>query len=113
MPVSVAPMRDINELRVPLDHRVMAGCGGVAEYGITVRWDKNFLKIARLLVERRSAFAMFGGVRFGGTLTAESAFAMGFDHIALAAGAGKPTVLDLPHGLARGVRSASDFLLAL
>ena len=32
----------------------MAGFGGVAEYGITVRWDKNFLKMARLLVERRS-----------------------------------------------------------
>ena len=28
------------------------------------------------------------------------AFAMGFDHIALCAGAGKPTVLDLPNGLA-------------
>src|SRR6185503_547171 len=41
------------------------------------------------------------------------AFAMGFDHIALAAGAGKPTVLDMPHGLARGVRTASDFLMGL
>ena len=28
-----------------LDERVMAGFGGVAEYGITVRWDKNFLKL--------------------------------------------------------------------
>jgi hypothetical protein len=28
----------------PLGERVMAGFGGVAEYGITVRWDKNFLK---------------------------------------------------------------------
>jgi len=100
-------------LREPLDVRAMAGFGGVAEYGITVRWDKNFLKLARLLVERRSAFAMFGGIRFGGTLTAESAFALGFDHIALAAGAGKPTVLDLPNGLVRGVRTASDFLMAL
>ena len=36
----------------------------------------------------------------------------GIDHIALAAGAGKPTVLDLPNGLARGVRAASDFLMA-
>jgi hypothetical protein len=52
-------------------------------------------------------------VRFGGTLTAEGAFELGFDHIALAAGAGKPTVLDLPQGLARGVRTASDFLMAL
>ena len=38
---------------------------------------------------------------------------MGFDHIALCMGAGKPTVLDMPNGLARGVRQASDFLMAL
>ena len=91
----------------------MAGFGGVAEYGITVRWDKNYLKMVRLLLERRSQFSMFGGVRFGGTVTVEDAFAMGFDHVALCAGAGKPTVLDLPNGLARGVRAASDFLMAL
>ena len=46
-------------------------------------------------------------------MTVEDAFAMGFDHVALCAGAGKPTVLDLPNGLARGVRAASDFLMAL
>jgi NADPH-dependent glutamate synthase beta subunit-like oxidoreductase/NAD(P)H-flavin reductase len=85
----------------------------VAEYGITVRWDKNYLKLVRLLLERRQQFSMFGGVRFGGTVTVESAFGMGFDHIALCAGAGKPTVLDMPNGLARGVRAASDFLMAL
>ncbi|HET7549354.1 MAG TPA: FAD-dependent oxidoreductase, partial [Usitatibacter sp.] len=111
--VPFRPIHDIAELREPLESRTMAGFGGVAEYGITVRWDKNFLKIARLLVERRRDFAMFGGVRFGGTMTAEDAFAMGFDHIALAAGAGKPTVLDMPNGLARGVRTASDFLMGL
>src|SRR5439155_8752106 len=32
---------------------------------------------------------------------------------ALCMGAGKPTVLDIPNGLARGVRAASDFLMAL
>ncbi len=111
--VPFRPVHDLAQLREPLERRVMAGFGGVAEYGITVRWDKNFLKMARLLVERRAQFAMFGGVRFGGTVTAEGAFEMGFDHIALAAGAGKPTVLDMPHGLARGVRTASDFLMAL
>jgi NADPH-dependent glutamate synthase beta subunit-like oxidoreductase/NAD(P)H-flavin reductase len=91
----------------------MAGFGGVAEYGITVRWDKNFLKLVRLLLERRRGFAMFGGVRFGGTLTLEDAWALGFDHVALCVGAGKPTMLDIPNGLARGVRAASDFLMAL
>jgi NADPH-dependent glutamate synthase beta subunit-like oxidoreductase/NAD(P)H-flavin reductase len=111
--VPFVPVRDIAALREPLDDRVMAGFGGVAEYGITVRWDKNFLKVVRLLLERRAQFAMFGGVRFGGTLSAEDAFAGGFDHVALAAGAGRPTVLELPNGLARGVRTASDFLMAL
>ncbi|MGH8745775.1 MAG: FAD-dependent oxidoreductase, partial [Burkholderiales bacterium] len=110
---SFRPIRSLDEMYEPLDDRLMAGFGGVAEYGITVRWDKNFLKIIRLLLERRSEFAMFGGVRFGGTLSAEGAFALGFDHIVLAAGAGRPTLLDVPNGLARGVRAASDFLMAL
>jgi NADPH-dependent glutamate synthase beta subunit-like oxidoreductase/NAD(P)H-flavin reductase len=108
-----AAVRDEGSLREDLGERAMAGFGGVAEYGITVRWDKNYLKMVRLLLERRTQFSMFGGVRFGGTVTVESAFAMGFDHVALCAGAGKPTVLDLPNGLARGVRAASDFLMAL
>jgi NADPH-dependent glutamate synthase beta subunit-like oxidoreductase/NAD(P)H-flavin reductase len=108
-----APVRDLRALREPLDERSMAGFGGVAEYGITVRWDKNFLKMIRLLLERRRPFAMFGGVRFGGTLTIDDAFARGFDHIALCAGAGRPTVLEIPNGFARGVRAASDFLMAL
>ncbi|MEX2151643.1 MAG: hypothetical protein WD793_15665, partial [Steroidobacteraceae bacterium] len=107
-------VRDVKEIYEPLDSRVMAGFGGVAEYGITARWDKNFLKIIRLLLERRRQFAMFGGVRFGGTLTIDEAFASGFDHIALCAGAGRPTVLEkIPNGFARGVRAASDFLMAL
>ncbi len=111
--VPFKPIQDVRELYESLDERTMAGFGGVAEYGITVRWDKNFLKIIRLLLERREQFALFGGVRFGGTITAEEAFAAGFDHIALAIGAGRPTVLDMPNGLARGVRTASDFLMAL
>jgi NADPH-dependent glutamate synthase beta subunit-like oxidoreductase/NAD(P)H-flavin reductase len=109
------PVRDVDTLFENLDDRVMAGFGGVAEYGITVRWNKNYLKLVRLLLERRETFAHFGGIRFGGgaTMTIDDAWDMGFDHIALCMGAGKPTVLDIPHGLARGVRQASDFLMAL
>lgn len=111
--VPFRPLRDITEIYERLDQRVMAGFGGVAEYGITVRWNKNFLKVIRLLLERRSDFGMFGGVRFGGTLTVDSAFELGFDHIALCAGAGRPTVIPMKNGLVRGVRQASDFLMAL
>ncbi|HEV2300137.1 MAG TPA: FAD-dependent oxidoreductase, partial [Stellaceae bacterium] len=111
--VPFRPIRDVQQLAEGLDSRVMAGFGGVAEYGITVRWDKNFLKIIRLLVERRRQFAMYGGVRFGGTMTVEGAFALGFDHVALCAGAGRPTVIQIENALAPGVRQASDFLMAL
>ena len=109
------PIREAETLYENLDDRVMAGFGGVAEYGITVRWNKNYLKLVRLLLERRVQFAHFGGIRFGGgaTLGLDDAWAMGFDHIALCMGAGKPTVLDIRNGLARGVRAASDFLMAL
>lgn len=108
-----ALLRDASILREPLDRRVQAGFGGVAEYGITVRWDKNFLKTIRLLLERRDRFTLVGGVRLGGTITIEQAFAAGIDHVALCLGAGRPTVLSIPNGLARGVRQASDFLMAL
>ncbi len=107
------PIHDVMSLVERLDDRVMAGFGGVAEYGITVRWDKNFLKIVRLLLERRGDFAMYGGVRFGGTVTLDRAFELGFDHVALCAGAGRPTVIPMPNGLVPGVRMASDFLMAL
>ena len=111
--VPFRPVRDISEIREDLSDRVMAGFGGVAEYGITVRWDKNFLKIVRLLLERRHLFTMVGGVRFGGTFGLDDAFRWGFDHVALATGAGRPTHVPLPNALAPGVRMASDFLMAL
>lgn len=107
------PVRDVNVLYEQLGSRIMAGFGGVAEYGITVRWNKNYLKLIRLLLERRAEFAYAGGVRLGGTLTLDDAFAKGFDHVALCMGAGKPTVIDMPNKLAPGVRQASDFLMAL
>jgi len=55
----------------------------------------------------------YGGVRFGGTITLEQAWAMGFDHVAIAAGAGRPTIIDMKNNLIRGIRKASDFLMAL
>ncbi len=107
------PIRDFNDLYEALDERIMLGFGGVAEYGITVRWDKNFLKVIYLTLARRQAFKCYGGVRFGGTLTIEDAWSMGFDHIAMASGAGKPTVIGIKNNLIRGIRKASDFLMGL
>ncbi|NOQ15453.1 MAG: pyridine nucleotide-disulfide oxidoreductase, partial [Methyloprofundus sp.] len=107
------PIKDFNTLYDDLDKRVMLGFGGVAEYGITVRWDKNFLKVIYLNLLRQQAFRCYGGIRFGGTLSINDAWDLGFDHIAIASGAGKPTIIDIKNNLIRGIRKASDFLMAL
>ncbi len=107
------PIRDWSEIYRPLDQRVLEGFGGVSEYGITVRWDKNFLTLLHLTLARRRGIRMYGGVRFGGTIPIEDAWAYGFDHVAIATGAGKPTIIDMKNNLIRGIRKASDFLMAL
>jgi NADPH-dependent glutamate synthase beta subunit-like oxidoreductase/NAD(P)H-flavin reductase len=106
-------IENIHEIESPLDERVLSGFGGVSEYGITVRWDKNFLTMIHLTLARRANFKFYGGVRFGGTLTIEDAWHLGFDHIAIATGAGKPTIVKMKNNLIRGIRQASDFLMAL
>ncbi len=106
-------VQNVGEMEKELDERVLAGFGGVSEYGITVRWDKNFLTLMHLTLARRERFRFYGGVRFGGTLGIEDAWELGFDHIAVATGAGKPTLVSMKNNLIRGIRKASDFLMAL
>ena len=101
------------DLQEDLDERILLGFGGVAEYGITVRWDKNFLKLIYLTLARRQNFRVYGGVRLGGTVTLDDAWALGFDHVVNATGAGLPRVVNMGNSLARGMRQASDFLMAL
>mgnify|MGYP005809476663 CR=1 FL=1 len=107
------PVRDFFALTAPLSERIPLGFGGVSEYGITHRWDKNFLLAIYAILSRHPHFQALGGVRMGGTLTAEDAFELGFDHVALAVGAGTPRLPKFAHNLARGVRMASDFLMTL
>jgi len=107
------PVRDFKTLYEDLDSRTVNGFGGVAEYGITVRWDKNFLKVIYLTLLRRRTFRAYGGIRFGGSVTLDDAWQLGFDHVALATGAGKPSIIGLKNNLIRGIRKASDFLMAL
>ncbi len=115
----ISPIFAIENLYQDLHTRRPGGFGGVSEYGITVRWNKNFLDVARLLLERRAHFTLLGGLRFGGkyaTLDQHQAFALGFDHIALAMGAGKPRLVEMKDGrnsLPKGVRTASDFLMSV
>ena len=112
-PLLTDPIASYADFCESLDDRVMLGFGGVAEYGITVRWDKNFLKLVYLTLCRRTHFQAIGGVRFGGSLRVEDAWDLGFDHVAVAVGAGLPRELRIPGSLAPGMRQANDFLMAL
>jgi NADPH-dependent glutamate synthase beta subunit-like oxidoreductase/NAD(P)H-flavin reductase len=108
-----APLASFQSIYGELDERISTGFGGVSEYGITVRWDKNFLQLLYATLARRNKFRAYGGVRFGGTMTLDDAWQFGFKHVAIAVGAGRPTVIELKNNLIRGVRKASDFLMAL
>jgi NADPH-dependent glutamate synthase beta subunit-like oxidoreductase len=108
------PIKNIADHYEQLSERYAKGFGGVAEYGITVRWEKNFLFVIRLLLERRTLYHCLDGVRLGSSMTLNGAFnEHGFDHVALCLGAGSPTLLSLENMTIPGVRLASDFLMAL
>lgn len=107
------PIERFESLCEPLDERRVSGFGGVAEYGITPRWDKNFLTLIHLTVARHPLVRTVGGCRFGGAIDFDGAWEQGFDHVALATGAGFPTTIGIDGNLAAGFRQASDFLMAL
>src|SRR5687768_9613507 len=96
------PVKDFGTLYEELDERTLLGFGGVSEYGITVRWDKNFLTLLYATLARNKLLRIYGGIRFGGTMTLDDAWDLGFDHVALAAGAGRPTIIEMKNNLARG-----------
>jgi NADPH-dependent glutamate synthase beta subunit-like oxidoreductase/NAD(P)H-flavin reductase len=107
------PIRDFSSLNDNLAKRTTLGFGGVAEYGITARWNKNYLKLAYISLLRKKYFSILGSVRFGGTITISDAWDLGFDHVSIAVGAGLPKEINLPGSLAKGMRAANDFLMAL
>ncbi|PCJ25942.1 MAG: 2-polyprenylphenol hydroxylase [Rickettsiales bacterium] len=110
---ALRPIKYWSDVKLPLSQKSPTGFGGVMEYGITNRWDKNNLSLVRLLLARRKAFRMYGGARLGSNITTKQAFDMGFDHIALCLGAGKPRFMKSADYFAKGVRTASDFLMNL
>ncbi|MFY9589235.1 FAD-dependent oxidoreductase [Rickettsia endosymbiont of Halotydeus destructor] len=107
------PIKYWLEYKQRLSERIPKGFGGVAEYGITSRWDKNNLDILRLILERNKNFKYYGAIRLGSNITTSKAFELGFDHIAFCIGAGQPKILETANFAAKGVKTASDFLMTL
>ncbi|MGC0371549.1 MAG: hypothetical protein DGJ47_000238 [Rickettsiaceae bacterium] len=107
------PIKSWKAISTNLSEKTPGGFGGVAEYGITNRWDKNNLTLVRLILQRQKNFTLQGNVRLGSNLTISQAFEAGFHHIALCLGAGKPRYDNLPGFFSKGVRAAADFLMHL
>ncbi len=106
------PIENYQSIYEAGEKRPFRGFGGVSEYGITARWDKNFLKLIQLSLLRRNVH-LLGGVRFGGTINFDDAWSWGFNHFTIAVGAGLPKALDIPNSMATGMRQANDFLMSL
>jgi NADPH-dependent glutamate synthase beta subunit-like oxidoreductase len=107
------PVYDFDSLVADLSKHDLGGFGGVAKYGITARWNKQLLKLVYLSLARKKHFNIIGSTRFGGTITIDDASQMGFDHLAVAVGAGLPKAINIPGSLAPGVISANSFLMSL
>lgn len=105
-------IKDYQSIYEQGETRPYRGFGGVSEYGITARWDKNYLKLIQIMLLRR-AFVLKGGIRFGGNLVVEDVWRLGFKHLTIAVGAGLPKGIDIPNSMAPGMRQANDFLMAL
>ncbi|MEY3196743.1 MAG: hypothetical protein RLZZ59_109, partial [Pseudomonadota bacterium] len=90
------------------------GFGGVAEYGITDRWDKYNLLLIRMLLERYENFELKGGYRLGRDITIQRAIENEkFDYVALWRGAGSPKIPEVKNINSKGVISAFTFLASL
>lgn len=111
--IDFKPIIDYKTIEENLDGRIIQGFGGVSEYGITSRWDKNYLKVLRIILERNSNLKIYGGIRFGSNLSFEDAEELGFSHISLCTGAGKPNITNIENSMGKGIKSSSEFLMNL
>jgi NADPH-dependent glutamate synthase beta subunit-like oxidoreductase len=92
--------------------RLKGGFGGVMEYGITSRFNKNLLSLCQILFEREPLFTLCGAKKFGVEITLEEAKRMGFCHVLMCIGAGNPKLPAELHYLKEGIFTASNFLMS-
>jgi len=106
-------IKNANDVFEKLEDRVCYGFGGVIEFGITSRYDKNLLTILRIILERNNNLLISGGVFFGANFNFIDAKNLGFSHVAICSGSGKSKI---PENLSyilkyKGVKFISEFLM--
>jgi len=101
------PIKDWKKLTKQYIHQ---GFGGVCEYGITDRWDKNNLLLIRFILERFKSFEIKPKTKLGKAISLDYAYHH-YDHIALAIGAGRPIKPEIPNIDATGICSSFNYLM--
>src|SRR5205823_6009322 len=108
---------DIPQIETRTLKDVLALPWGFEIYSLLTRWNPLDLRrpIPRPATGRTVLVVGLGpaGVRLAHHLMKDAHGVEGFGHVAVRAGGGTPTALDLAHGLARRVREASDFRMAV
>ena len=110
---NINPIVDINSIFTSLEERNIYGFGGVSEYGITNRWNKNLLLVIQIILLRHPNINFYGSCALGMNISLKGIQELGFHHLALCMGSGKPTIPSMKNILAKGVKTASDFLMSL
>jgi NADPH-dependent glutamate synthase beta subunit-like oxidoreductase len=106
-----APVKDYyEEIYNDLNTRNSLGFGGASEYGITVRWDKNFLNVIYINLLRHKNFKIESGKQLGNDYTIENVWNEGYKHIALCVGAAKPNIVNVENANTEGVFYSTEFL---
>jgi RPE5 domain-containing protein len=106
-----APIYNWRNITTELSKRDPYGFGGVAEYGITNRWQKNNLLIMRIMLERHANYHQYDSIKIGSNITLEELFISGIDHAVLAMGSGKPKVMQNILLNNNNISTANSFLM--
>lgn len=99
-----------DEVYNDLNTRDSLGFGGASEYGITVRWDKNFLNTIYINLLRHKNFKIESGKQLGNTYSIDDVWNEGYKHIAMCIGAAKPNIVNVEGSTAEGVFYSTEFL---
>jgi NADPH-dependent glutamate synthase beta subunit-like oxidoreductase len=109
----INPLKNASRvLNYDITKRLKGGFGGVMEYGITSRFNKNLLSLCQILFEREPLFTLCGAKKFGVEITLEEAKKMGFCHVLMCIGAGNPKLPAELNSLKEGIFTASNFLMS-
>lgn len=107
------PIKEFKTLNINLSKRTPLGFGGTSEYGVTSRWNKNYLNIVKIILERNQNYKIYGNCRFGSNIKYQDIQKLQISHVALATGASQNNIPNINNISVKGIKTSSEFLMSL